>query len=130
MRESRMFSDIKIENLKTCCYTGDLGDVLIDRITVFGNPFPIGKCRVNGVLYKFSRDACIDRYEQYVRNGEIVVVNGRKWDGFKARKAIEELRNRDVKRLLCHCFPKRCHGEIILKILRENQKNIEDFTCP
>jgi hypothetical protein len=122
-----MSSNIKIENLKTCCNAGALGDVLIDRTTVFGNPFPIGSCRVNGVFHHFSRAACIQRYERYVRDGEVVVVNGKTWDGFKARIAIMELRRENVERLLCHCSPERCHGEVILKIFRENQKSIGDF---
>lgn len=111
---------IEIVNMKNCKDFGKDGDVRIDRASPFGNPFPIGTCVIDDKVVTFTRDGCIDRYEQFVRNGEIVIVNDKKYDGIRTRLAIKNLALRpDVKRLACWCAPLRCHGEVILKLLEE-----------
>lgn len=74
-----------------------LDAVWIDRGTPYGNPFVIGK---DG-----SRDDVCDRYEREVL----------------PHLDVEPLRGKD---LLCHCAPKRCHGDSILKKLAETGKNV------
>ena len=68
-------------------------DVLIDRRTIFGNPFVIGK---DG-----NRTEVIRKFEEWVYTQPILI------------KEIKKLKG---KKLGCHCVPKNCHGYIIAKI--------------
>ena len=67
-------------------------DVLIDRTTIFGNPFP---------EWKWGREECIRKFESYF------------WDrverdpGWKA-----EVLKLKGKVLGCWCKPLKCHGSI------------------
>jgi len=114
------------------CYPpwGKPGDVRIDRQSDFGNPFPIGRCLVNGKPEEFSRDSCIQRYRQYFNNGEIVTItdrNGTKvWDANIARQRFPELLK--ANRLGCWCKPQACHGDLLKAvidktIMGDNQNN-------
>lgn len=64
--------------------------VRIDRGTPWGNPFKVG---IDG-----NRATCIRRFEHEV----LPLLD------------LEPLRGRD---LLCHCKPKACHGDPILRAL-------------
>lgn len=71
-------------------------DVYIGRPSKWGNPFVIG---THG-----TRSEVIEKYAEYVRgNSELMA-------------AIEELRG---KRLGCHCSPKACHGDVLVEILEQ-----------
>ncbi len=72
-------------------------DVIIDRTTIFGNPFP---------ERKYGRDGCIAKFRTYFYNR--IEVDSE----FKAR--VLELKG---KRLGCHCKPKACHGDVIAEYL-------------
>lgn len=72
-------------------------DIYIGRPSPFGNPFVVGK---DG-----TRDEVIDKYEEYVRSNPELME--------KIRKEIPG------KVLGCWCAPKRCHGEILIKIADE-----------
>jgi hypothetical protein len=82
-------------------------DVLIDRITIWGNPFRIG---IDG-----TRDECCDKYEEYVLNHPLLL------------QYISRLKG---KRLGCHCHPyQRCHGEILAEYAEnENQRHLSAQT--
>ena len=73
-------------------------DVLIDRTTIFGNPFKV---------WKYGREGCIKKFETYFYNR---IERDPVW---KAR-VIAELGG--GKRLGCHCKqPDRevsCHGDV------------------
>ena len=69
-------------NVKTDDY-----DILVDRTTIFGNPFKIGK---DG-----TRNEVIDMFEEWVYT-QPELLKG--------------------KRLGCHCKPKKCHADILAKI--------------
>lgn len=76
-----------------------LYDVYIGRGSIWGNPFTVEK---------YGRDGCIDKYEHYIRD--------------KLRNNPElrqELQKLEGKVLGCFCKPKRCHGDILVKILEE-----------
>lgn len=73
-------------------------DVYIGRPGPFGNPFVIGK---DG-----DRDEVIDKYEQYVRDNPALM-----------KKIALEIPG---KTLGCWCVPKRCHGEVLIKIAGES----------
>ena len=72
------------------------GAVRIDRRTVWGNPFEIGR---DG-----NRAQVIARYRadlwRRIRAGEIALA------------AVAVLDGRD---LACHCVPKPCHGEVLAR---------------
>jgi len=72
----------------------------IGRGSKWGNPFIIGK---DG-----DRNEVVEKYEKYIRNKPELL------------KDLTELKG---KRLGCFCFPHKCHGDILLKLLKEN--NIE-----
>lgn len=76
-----------------------LYDVYIGRGSVWGNPFTVEQ---------FGRDGCIEKYEQYIRDK--LRLNPELW---------QELRKLEGKVLGCFCKPKRCHGDILVKILEE-----------
>ncbi len=71
-------------------------DCRIDRQSKWGNPYHIG---IHG-----TRGEVIEAYEVHVRGRADLMA------------ALPELAG---KVLGCHCAPKRCHGEILLKLLKE-----------
>ena len=91
-----LMSKTKVVNLKT--YKGDY--IPIHRGTIWGNPFLIG---VDG-----TRDEVIDMYEEYIRSSPMLMADLPKLEG---------------EVLGCYCKPKRCHGDILVKLLRERRKN-------
>lgn len=85
-------SDTTIVNRKT----GDKYDVYIGRGSMWGNPFVIGK---HG-----NRDEVISRYEDYIRQREDLLAR------------LSDLKG---KRLGCYCAPRKCHGDILIKLIDE-----------
>ena len=71
-------------------------DVLIARPSKWGNPFQIGR---DG-----SREQVITLYEIHLRRRPDLLA------------ALPELAG---KRLGCHCKPEACHGDVLVKLLRE-----------
>ena len=72
-------------------------DIYIGRPGPFGNPYIIGE---DG-----TRDEVIEKYEKYVRSNPDLM------------KRIQ--REIPGKVLGCWCGPKRCHGEVLIKIADE-----------
>jgi hypothetical protein len=77
-------------------------DVIIDRTTIFGNPFMIGK---HG-----NREEVIRKYKQHF--DFIITIP-------KFKKALLKLKG---KTLGCWCKPKACHGDIIIEYLEKNNE--------
>lgn len=73
--------------------------VLVDRTTKWGNPFRAGR---DG-----GRADVIAKYELYLT-----------WHP-ELTGAFDELRGKD---LICHCAPKQCHADVLLRLANE-----EDF---
>lgn len=71
-------------------------DVLIARPSKWGNPFQIGR---DG-----SREQVITMYEIHLRRRPDLLAS------------LPELAG---KRLGCHCKPEACHGDVLVKLLRE-----------
>lgn len=71
-------------------------DCRIDRRSKWGNPFVIG--------IHVSRNEVIARYEEWIRGRPELLAR------------LPELVG---KVLACHCAPKRCHGDVLLKLLIE-----------
>lgn len=86
-----MTSVVNIKN-----YNGDY--VYIGRGSMFGNPFKIGK---DG-----TREEVITKYEKYVRGRPEILADLPRLEG---------------QALGCYCKPKACHGDILVKLLRERR---------
>jgi hypothetical protein len=78
----------------------DKYDIYIGRPGPWGNPFVIGR---HG-----DRDRCIDNYELELRQ--------RLAQSSDLRMALLQL---DGKRLGCYCHPRRCHGDVLIKLIGE-----------
>lgn len=77
-------------------------DVMIDRTTIFGNPFP---------LIKYSRPESILQYSVwFYRQLELVP---------EFKEAVLELKGLTLG---CWCKPKACHGDVIVEYLERENK--------
>lgn len=74
-------------------------DVYIGRPSPWGNPFIIGK---DG-----SRKEVIDKYETWIR---------------EQPELLAALPSLIGKKLGCHCKPLACHGDVLLKLIKEQQE--------
>ena len=83
---------MKVVNIKYSAY-----DVYIGRGSKWGNPFRINKTT--------SREDVIQKYEEYLRNNSHLM------------QSLIELKD---KILGCHCYPKQCHGDVLIKLYGEN----------
>lgn len=75
-------------------------DIYIGRPSCWGNPFIEGK---HG-----TREEVIEKYRQYVLKDPLLMSR------------IMEL---DGKVLGCWCYPKPCHGDVLIEIIEEIKKN-------
>lgn len=93
---------------KNNVYIGRKGIVFIDgkrfpsKDSIWANPF-----KIVGVQ---TREFVIDKYEKYIRNK------------IKNENLYEELEKLRGKNLGCWCKPLPCHGDVLIKILNENNK--------
>ncbi len=76
-------------------------DVYIGRGSIFGNPFIIGP---NG-----TREECIIQYEAWIRSLM------KEYNTFTK----EEILKLKGKTLGCWCYPKACHGDVLIKLIEE-----------
>lgn len=83
-----------IVNVKNSDY-----DIYIGRGSKWGNPFRIGR---DG-----NRQEVIDKYAGYIRNYTELLG------------CLSEL---EGKVLGCHCSPLPCHGDILIKLIKERNK--------
>jgi hypothetical protein len=82
---------VEVVNMRTCNPPfGQPGDVRIDRASKYGNPFIIGE--------GYTRDSACDAYEAWFMQ-----------QNFDMTELLH------AKRLVCHCKPRRCHGDFIKK---------------
>jgi hypothetical protein len=63
----------------------------------WGNPFTIAE---------YGRDGCIDKYEEWIMTQPQLLAR------------LPELKG---KVLGCWCAPRRCHGEVLIKLLEEQE---------
>jgi len=78
----------------------DQYDTLIDRTTKWGNPFLLQHDS------PATRAACIRKYEEHIRNSP---------------ELLADLKELVGKRLGCWCKPKPCHGDVLLKLIKERE---------
>ena len=81
-------------NLEPC-------DYYIGRPSKWGNPYRVG---IDG-----TRKECIDKYETWLNEN---------------KELMDDIMELDGKVLGCHCKPKPCHGDVIVKII--NSKKLID----
>jgi hypothetical protein len=82
-------------------------DVYIGRPSIWGNPFTHDKKNVRrGMILVESREKAIELYEIYVRDKV-------------ERKELLDLKEIAGKTLGCWCAPKSCHGDVLVKLCRE-----------
>jgi hypothetical protein len=86
-----------VVNMRTCG-TPTPHDVRIDRRTKWGNPYRIGR---DG-----TRQEVIAQYRAYLLSRPDLMA------------ALPELRG---KRLLCHCAPLACHGDVLADLVMETR---------
>lgn len=93
-------------------------DIYIGRGSPLGNPFTSIKNKLTKAKYICeTREESIKKYEIYLRK-EILLKN---------KDICKELNNIYLREkngfntyLICFCKPKKCHGDIIKKIIYEN----------
>jgi len=81
-------------------------DVYIGRPSKWGNPF---SHQSNGTLAEFivpTRDDAVEAYEEWITSG----------DGQHLLADLHELKD---KTLGCWCKPKRCHGDVLVKLIEK-----------
>lgn len=86
-------------------------DVLIDRTTMWGNPFKIGK---DG-----SRSEVIGKFRQWLK--------GESYTDFKQKerqKILCNIDSLDGQTAGCWCKPKPCHGDVYAEIVEERKSGI------
>lgn len=74
--------------------------VLIDRTTLWGNPFSHRRDTIARWLVR-TRDEAIARYEEWLKTQPVLVEN------------LPTLRG---KLLGCHCLPEPCHGLVLARL--------------
>jgi len=89
----RMFS--KLSRSHGACPV-ECHDVYIGHPSIWGNPFKIG---IDG-----NREEVIEQYENYIRNNPYL---------------MERLMELEGKTLGCWCKPKPCHGDVLVKLIKE-----------
>jgi hypothetical protein len=92
----------KVVNIKK--YNGDY--LYIGRGSKWGNPFKVGK---DG-----TREEVIIKYEKYIRNKPELMADLMRLEG---------------QVLGCFCKPKPCHGDVLVKLLRERRSKNETKIC-
>lgn len=86
----------KVRNIQS--YLGSESTVWCGRPSKWGNPFIIGK---DG-----NRDEVIQKYKEWIINNEELL------------NSLHELKD---KVLLCYCWPKKCHCDILVELIKQEQ---------
>jgi hypothetical protein len=84
--------------------SGEHYDIYIGRGTKWGNPFTHREGTA-GIVKVSSREEAIECYKNYIESTPLLL-----------QAAKDELKG---KNLGCHCHPKPCHGDVLLKIANE-----------
>lgn len=94
-----------IDDTEKNTYIGRAGIVFIDGerypkvSSIWANPFKIGK---------YSREECLIKYESYITDK----INN-------DNNLLNELLQLKGKQLGCWCHPEQCHGDILIKLIKQ-----------
>jgi thioredoxin 1 len=103
----------KVVNVKTDSYDVYIGRVPKYGSTKWGNPWGMKK---DGL----TRKECVENYEAWLRDNN---VNGNKKATVKARaRILKHLVELKGKALGCHCKPDACHGDVLVKLIKEQEE--------
>lgn len=81
----------------------------IDRTSALGNPFFMKD--------ESMRNEVCDKFEIYARNELKMNKTGKFYAAFK-ELYLKFINGEDLS-LMCWCAPKRCHGDVLVKLLNE-----------
>jgi len=91
-------------------------DYYIGRPSPIGNPFTHKPKTRYGEHIVESRDSAIDNYEDWLKykllEKDPIIIE-------ELRKISYQYKKDEEINLVCWCYPKRCHGEIIKKWLED-----------
>ena len=79
-------------------------DVYIGRPSKWGNPFQIG---VDG-----NREQVIEKYRKWIK---------------RQPHLLEQLQELNGKRLGCWCFPKKCHGDVLVELIESEDYATDEY---
>ena len=80
-------------------------DVYIGRGSKWGNPWThIADRKTKAQFIVKNRKEAIEKYREWITEGD-------------GKYLLEDLHELKDKVLGCYCFPKRCHGEVLLELL-------------
>ncbi len=97
------------------------GGEYIGRPSPLGNPFSTKKDSIADFIVK-THDECIDLYEQWL-NIQIDEFNFKVYE--ELNRLIDIHESTGELYLSCWCKPKRCHGDIIRKVLNDRHEQIK-----
>lgn len=78
-------------------------DVYIGRKSIWGNPYSHLASKLS-VMRTATREEAIEKYEIYIRSKPDLLA---------------QLHTLEGKTLGCFCKPKPCHGDVLMKLLKE-----------
>ena len=107
--------EINIHNKRV---SNPIDGIYIGRPSVLGNPFS----HLKGTLadyYVSSRDEAVDKYDTWLRSelktNKVVIK--------EMRKLYKKFVDSGHLNLVCWCYPARCHGDVIKKLILEKHNN-------
>jgi len=106
-------------------HTPTINDIYIGRGSVLGNPF-VGTKNVNLTKGKYqcdSREESIESYERYL----LEKINIRDTVICNELNRIYKISKSSNVNLVCFCSPKKCHGDIIKKILDQKLEHGKNY---
>ena len=84
-------------------------DIYIGRPSLFGNPFS-HKDNTMAEYKVSSVEEAIQKYEEWIQ---------------AQPELLDSLDELDGKVLGCWCFPKPCHGDVLIKLLKERKNAVQ-----
>ena len=93
----------------------DSNYVYIGRGSIYGNPFSHLTKRTGALVQVETREESIEKYKEWI-DGEIELDIDP-----PTKEEIMKLENRILG---CFCHPKKCHGNVLVKIIEEEKSKI------
>ena len=95
-------------------------DIYIGRGSILGNPFTHKELNQSKARFKCStREEAIESYRDYL----LAKIAEKDKEICAELNRIYQLAKKGDVNLVCYCFPKRCHGEIIKELIEEKINN-------
>lgn len=81
-------------------------DILICRGTKWGNPYTFLEGKTLAQYKVESREEAIQKYKEYILNSPSLLADLHELEG---------------KILGCYCRPRRCHGDVLIEIIKSRR---------